>query len=71
MDKPRWEILVLAAAILVGALAIASSMRANRYAFGVADASAAIICDTHTGEVYLSRTDETGGEWETLVKPVK
>ena len=71
MDRPRWEILVLAAAILIGALVIASSMRANRYALGAADASAAIICDTHTGEVYLSITEETGGEWKTLFKPVK
>ena len=49
MDRPRWEILVLAAAILVGALVIASSMRANRYAF----MDAGSIGDTQTGALYM------------------
>lgn len=71
MDRTRWEILVLAAAILVGALAIASSMRANRYAFGAADSSGVIICDTHTGQVFLGAKGETGLEWTALLKPVK
>ena len=52
MDRTRWEILVLAAAILVGAVAIASSMRANRYAF-MTDAG---IGDTQTGELYMLGT---------------
>ena len=49
MDKPRWEILVLAAAILVGALAIASSMRANRYYFQ--DGEWRVMLDARTGAV--------------------
>ena len=54
MDRTRWEILVLAAAILVGALAIASSMRANRYAY-MTDAG---IYDTQTGALYSLGTPD-------------
>ncbi len=49
MDRIRWEILVLAAAILVGALVIASSMRANRYASTIGGG----LLDTTTGELYM------------------
>jgi hypothetical protein len=54
MDKVRWETLVLAAAILVGALVIASSMRANRYAF----MPEAGLGDTQTGELYIRGTPD-------------
>ena len=76
MDRPRWEILVLAAAILVGALAIASSMRANRYAF-ISNPNAG-IGDTQTGAFYALCTPddaETFKEkkraWIRLAEPVK
>jgi hypothetical protein len=53
MERTRWEILVLAAAILIGALAIASSMKANRYAFHPNSSNGLYyICDTQTGEIY-------------------
>ena len=64
MDRPRWEILVLAAAILIGALAIASSMRANRYYF--ANGSDRIILDARTGAVYLGPT-----RWDMITPPVE
>ena len=64
MDKPRWEILVLAAAILVGALAIASSMRANRYYF--ANGSDRTILDARTGAVYRGT-----GTWDMITQPVE
>jgi hypothetical protein len=78
MDRTRWEILVLAAAILVGALAIASSMRANRYAY-MTDAG---IGDTQTGAVYSLGTPndaerlanipkEERKVWIRVVEPVK
>ena len=67
MDRTRWEILVLAAAILVGALAIASSMRANRYYF--ANGTTAVMLDSHTGGVYYRTGNEDS--WQTRVKPVK
>lgn len=67
MDKPRWEILVLAAAILVGALAIASSMRANRYYFQ--DGEWRVMLDARTGAVYMMRGAEE--EWTMRIKPVK
>jgi hypothetical protein len=53
MERTRWEILVLAAAILIGALAIASSMKANRYVFDTEYG----LGDTQTGEVYVLATD--------------
>lgn len=81
MDRPRWEILVLAAAILVGAWVIASSVRANRYVFNSVGANdkEAILSDTHTGEVYAieQRIRETRKdnpeliEWKAFFKPVK
>ena len=64
MDKPRWEILVLAAAILVGALAIASSMRANRYAF----LDTGSIGDTQTGEFYKLVRPSQAAEWTNTPK---
>jgi len=78
MDRIRWEILVLAAAILVGALVIASSMRANRYAF----ASHGSIYDTQTGEVYktakpgdIRKLDNLPKEepraWLRIAEPIK
>ena len=64
MDKPRWEILVLAAAILVGALAIASSMRANRYAPTVGGG----LLDTTTGELYMMGTPDDVRELDKIPK---
>lgn len=70
MDRPRWEILVLAAAILIGALAIASSMRANRYYFK--DGTSQTILDARTGAVYRWwATGDTDNEWKMIVQPVK
>ena len=78
MDKVRWETLVLAAAILVGALVIASSMRANRYAF----MDATSIGDTQTGALYVlgsphqvaeftNTPKEERGTWIMVREPVK
>ena len=69
MDRPRWEILVLAAAILVGALVIASSMRANRYYFK--DGTSQTILDARTGAVYRMATGTAGEEWKVFIQPVK
>ena len=65
MDRLRWEILVLAAAILIGALAIASSMRANRYYFS--DGRHDLILDARTGATYF----QDGPEWVLEAGPVK
>jgi len=62
MDKVRWETLVLAAAILVGALAIASSMRANRYYY----IEGPRLLDTQTGTVY--RRNSSDGEWAEYLR---
>ena len=55
---------MLAAAILVGALVIASSMRANRYYF--ANGSDRIILDARTGAVYMGPT-----RWDMITQPVE
>ena len=64
MDKVRWETLVLAAAILVGALVIASSMRANRYAF----APDAGVVDTQTGSMYSLNTPDFAERLDNMPK---
>jgi hypothetical protein len=61
MDKVRWETLVLAAAILLGALLISMAMRANRY-YSFNDRPLNLL-DTQTGTTY--RNDgRMGGNWE-------
>jgi hypothetical protein len=61
MDKVRWETLVLAAAILLGALLISMAMRANRY-YGFSERPDHLL-DTQTGTTY--RNDGLmGGNWE-------
>jgi hypothetical protein len=59
MDKVRWETLVLAAAILLGALLISMAMRANRYAF----MDATSIGDTQTGALYMHGTPDQVAQW--------
>jgi hypothetical protein len=77
MDRPRWEILVLAAAILVGALILASSMSANRYSMVELPAPwkerQKGLLDSHTGEFYIEGDGPSSqaAVWETLIEPVK
>jgi hypothetical protein len=62
MDKVRWETLVLAAAILLGALLISMAMRANRY-YGFQEHRPYYLLDTQTGTTYRM---QSGGHWETM-----
>jgi hypothetical protein len=65
MERTRWEILVLAAAILIWALAIASSMKANRYQLNTGGFN--YMFDSQTGKIYAPEKQQ----WKTIIIPVE
>jgi hypothetical protein len=64
MDKVRWETLVLAAAILLGALLISMAMRANRYYLSKDPTR---LFDTQTATLYERVTIDGVTRWQEQV----